>query len=281
MLHELLISNQPKKPESIVPESARTMNLLQASEFGTIDECRALLVSGEDVNKACEDYPGRTPLILAARRGRYDVCKLFLKYGADVDAEDLIGGTAIEYASYDGHEEIVELFKSCAAKNVKLESCNNNELHEAARKGDVTFCSTAPKSLNVENDVGDYPIYIAARMGYTDCVIALINAGSDVNQMSKDVYESPLHVAAEYGNLETCRALLEKGADIEITDGDYHTPLLHAANARRLDVCRLLLEHGACKTGHPKGGNPLEYAEKGRYTEIVEAFSEYNDSRKI
>ena len=250
------------------------MNLFhKATEFGTIDECRGLLEGGADVNKACEDFPRRTPLILAARRGRYDVCKLYLEYGAERDIEDSIDATAIEYASWNGHEEIVELLKSCG-KYRYIEKCNNNELHEAARKGDLVFCLAAPKSLNVANDTGDYPIHIAARMGYTECVVALVNAGSDVNQMGE---ESPLHIAAEYGNLETCFALLEMGADIESTDGDYHTPLLYATNARRLHVCYLLLERGACPTGHPKGGNPWEYAKNDGYAEIIAVFKEFEE----
>lgn len=251
------------------------MNLFRATEFGTIDECRALLENGADVNKACEDFPKSTPLILAAKRGRYDICQLYLNHGADHNVEDLIDTSAIEYASHNGHEEVVKLLEESCGRSGHIEKCNNNRLHEAARKGDSAFCLVAPGCLNVANDMGDYPIHVAARMGHTECVVALVNAGSDANQISGRMGECPLHIAAEYGNLETCFALLEMGADIESTDGDYHTPLLYAANARRMSVCYLLLERGACPTGHPEGGNPLEYAQNSGYPEIIAVFEKF------
>ena len=50
-----------------------------------------------------------TPLHLAARRGEQEVLRHLLDYGADIDAQDVHGDTALSWARLAGHQKVVDL----------------------------------------------------------------------------------------------------------------------------------------------------------------------------
>ncbi len=66
-----------------------------------------------------------TPLHNAAIYGYIDVCKILLKYGANIDIQNDFKNTPIHYAIINGHVNVVELFISHNC-NLQLE---NNDLH--------------------------------------------------------------------------------------------------------------------------------------------------------
>jgi ankyrin repeat protein len=55
-------------------------------------------------------------LLEAAKIGDKQRVEQLLEKGADVNAKDKYGWTALMYAAYQGHEEIVKLLKSYGAK---------------------------------------------------------------------------------------------------------------------------------------------------------------------
>jgi ankyrin repeat protein len=55
-------------------------------------------------------------LLEAAKIGDKQKVEQLLEEGADVDAKDEDGKTALMFAAFMGHEEIVELLKSYGAK---------------------------------------------------------------------------------------------------------------------------------------------------------------------
>ncbi|KAJ3279593.1 hypothetical protein HK104_001312 [Borealophlyctis nickersoniae] len=57
----------------------------------------------------CVDKFGRTPLILAAKNGHYDIVKWLLEQGADVGKGDTSDNTAVHYACGYGWWDVVEL----------------------------------------------------------------------------------------------------------------------------------------------------------------------------
>ena len=75
---------------------------------------QALLAKGADVN--AKDSAGMTALMWAAYYRRNDAVQALLVKGADVNAEDEDGGSALMYAVDWGHKEIVELLKEAGAK---------------------------------------------------------------------------------------------------------------------------------------------------------------------
>jgi ankyrin repeat protein len=63
-----------------------------------------------------KDEYGRTALMFASYLGHKEVVKLLLEAGADVNTRDKDGFTALTLASENGHKEIIELLKSYGAR---------------------------------------------------------------------------------------------------------------------------------------------------------------------
>src|SRR5262245_2263064 len=125
----------------------------------------ALLAAGADVNARAAGQPreGRTPLMLAAGRGRLDLVRLLLAAGADVHALDVWGFSALASACLGG--------KTAAYEGVV------RELLAAGAK---------PDALALAN---------AASSGSLAMVRMLVAAGADVNAVSR--FGTALHQAAD------------------------------------------------------------------------------------
>lgn len=74
---------------------------------GAAASVRLHLCSGSDVNAT--DDKGRSPLILAASRGRFDICQILLDEGADPTIRDHEGNDAIAIAQTRGLADVVAL----------------------------------------------------------------------------------------------------------------------------------------------------------------------------
>ena len=94
--------------------TAEPISLIEAASKGDIDTVRTLLAKGADVN--AEDNDGNTALMASAKNGHTNIVQVLLKQGADVNAKTKSGETALMIAKKMGHEEIVLIFKEAGAK---------------------------------------------------------------------------------------------------------------------------------------------------------------------
>ena len=111
-----------------------------------------------------------------------------------------------------------------------------------------------------EPDGGELtPLVYAARAGHIDAARVLLEAGADVNQVSRYGW-SPLLAATQNRNYQLANFLIENGADVNIANKGGWTPLYLATDNRNLeggdyptrqpdmdelDFIRLLLDEGA------------------------------------
>jgi ankyrin repeat protein len=93
-----------------------------------------------------------------------------------------------------------------------------DEIHEAARKGDLTkvkeLLDKHPELVNAVDNRNCTPLHFAVNGGYTEIANLLIEKGADI--LAKDADgDTPLHWAAWAGKTDLAELLISKGADIK------------------------------------------------------------------
>jgi ankyrin repeat protein len=157
------------------------------------------------------------PVASAARTGDRDAVKALIKDGADVNAPEGDGMTA---------------------------------LHWAGERGDAELAATlvyAGANIGAQTRIGQYtPLHIAAKGGNAAVVKVLLAAHADVAAKSSPSGVTALHLAAASGNVETINILLAAKADVNAAEHEWgQTPLIFAAAANRVDAIKVLLARGA------------------------------------
>lgn len=89
------------------PADLLNKELLDYAGWGDKKRIELLLEKGAQVN--ARDISGRTALMRAARHGQEEVCKLLIAQGANINAKADDGDTALMSATEDNHKEICEL----------------------------------------------------------------------------------------------------------------------------------------------------------------------------
>jgi ankyrin repeat protein len=87
--------------------SLHERTLLQASALGDLNSVRIALGLGASLEVRDEKYSG-TPLWWAATNGHLEVVRELLTLGADPNAQNIYGETALHRAAYADHREVVK-----------------------------------------------------------------------------------------------------------------------------------------------------------------------------
>ena len=162
--------------------------LMEATQQGDVEAVRSLLEDGADPNAAQGD--GLTALHLAAQAGKLDIAKLLIGAGAEVSATTRIGGyMPIHLASGAAHASVVGTL-----------------IEAGADPGAVTTAS------------GATPLHLAAKAFNGESTVRrLLEHGARVNPVETSAGQTPLMFAASYGRTAAIRELLSHGADPAIT----------------------------------------------------------------
>ena len=151
-----------------------------AAGYGNLPALRALLESGEDVNKK-EPKLGRTALHFAAYFDIPVTLKILIEAGADMNTQDREGITPLYLAAQEGNPMIVmELIKAGA-------------------------------DVNLARDDGTTPLHMAARYGYEGCAAVLIHAGADVHRRT-NTGTTPIKLAIDNEHEKIAKLLRQLGA---------------------------------------------------------------------
>ena len=228
---------------------------------GNLPTTRLLIEHGAEV---------RNPrlLLIAATSGFTDIARLLLTSGADPNAPDDDGTTALDIAVRRGNREVAELLVDSSARIPAA------LLGQAVLKGRKDVLETLLRKsadVNIRLASGSTLLHDAALKGYDGIVTLLLAHGANVDIRNASG-GTPLHDAALNGKASAARILLEHGADINAREAESGTTALYAAaSLGREDVVALLLARGADPNiGNNHGASPLHTAIAGGYESIAE-----------
>ena len=103
--------------------AAANQQLLEAAEFGRLDEVKKLLQSRADLESRSDDDLKRTPLHWAAEGGHRDVGQFLLEKSAEIEAKSSSGQTPLFLAAKWGQIEVAQLLLE---KNAQIETTDQD-----------------------------------------------------------------------------------------------------------------------------------------------------------
>ncbi|KAK8391935.1 hypothetical protein O3P69_017506 [Scylla paramamosain] len=211
-----------------------------------------LLEKGAKVNT--KDHAEHTPLHIAARDGRLQLCQLLLDNHRTtghliLDARRKSDQmTPLHYAAREGWDAVVELLLKEGANPTMQDKTKWLPLHHAAAKGYMKCCHLLASSYTYHSipDVPP-PLFLAAQKGHYRCCKELLPDEDSLGYC--DVGGNTLlHVVARKGFNVLLEFLLDSGASIDARNRSGNTPLMEAVRNNKLVCVRMLAERGASLT---------------------------------
>lgn len=227
-------SDESEKEKDSQKEEDKLMEAMGLGVDNEIDKERERInspiqISGIDAN--C--------LMSAANSGNLHIVKMLLESGAEIDAEDEAGRTAIYFSAENGHLECVKYLHQHEAKT-EIHIKQEIEQHEFGGSYSIDF-----KDRHI--------LEAAAYRGHIEvCEYLVRNCGIDINLKSKSANHCAIISASLTGafiDQDIMTPLLKLGADT-----DSITSQLTMSKASALQICilalnsrgaKILVEHGA------------------------------------
>jgi uncharacterized protein len=244
--------------------------LIEAADSGNMEAMKVLLEKGANVN--VRDSYGWTALMTAvsdghpeimnyvrylssafweknnpAKKDHTKVAALLLEKGADVNARDEAGRTALIAASYDGKSKVVELLIEKGADVEAKSSDGSTALISAAGRGQTEVVKLLLKkgaTADAKDNFNQTALMKAAWMRHPEVVKALLDKRADVNAKGSNGWTA-LNSAAAVGDPEVVKLLLDAGADINAKTATGETALQTAFYNRHKVIMDLLKAHGS------------------------------------
>jgi len=232
-----------------------TTALMQAADQGHADVLALLIENGADVSarSAAINRDGRTAALGKAndprQQVRRQVLSVLCEQGAVDDARRAAGTETADPCSQEtdalGFVRSNDDDDNALLANVGAPSADENE--EAAPTEGASTDAAAADEASPENlrrrfgrgarepDGGELtPLVYAARTGAIDAARVLLEAGADVNQVTRYGW-SPLLAATQNRNYQMGKFLIDNGADVNIANNGGWTPLYLATDNRNLE----------------------------------------------
>lgn len=197
--------------------NAMDLQLHKAAAAGDAATVKTLLARGADID--ARDGSGATALLVATHANKVEAARVLIEAGADVNAKDNIEDSPYLYAGARGHLDILRLTLAHGADLKSINRYGGTSLIPASERGPVETVDTLIKAGVAVDHVN--------RLGWTALLEAIIlgNGGARHQQI--------------------VGLLVKAGADVNIADNDGVTPLQHARGRGYDEIATLLEKAGA------------------------------------
>lgn len=226
--------------------------------------CRPTNTASDEVDVEGKALP---PLFAAAKRGDASKLKQLLAAGADPNATDPQGGTALQYAASSGNIAVVQRLLNAGANVRAKDHRGSTALHAAAVDREISLAElllAAGADVNARTNNNVTPLMASIGSPYSDAKMSLmlIRSGADINITDSDG-ESALWLAATAGPDQVFEELLKRGANPNIRAKALgfpgYTPLHMAAYSGSTKKVELLLQYGGDPAiRNDEGQTPLD-----------------------
>ncbi len=207
--------------------------------FEEKDTSRAREMLREEIDRRTGYTDIGLDLQLAALAGFADCVKVMIQNGADVNAVDYDGLTALLRAAWHGLVDVAKvLIKSGADVNAVTEFRKETALHMAAEYGHIDVVKVLIQNgadVNAVNESNWTALHYASRDGHATVAKVLIQNGADVNAVTT-MKSTALHYAAQYNRFDIAKVLLQNGADVNAVDRNESTALHFATHEETVTV---------------------------------------------
>lgn len=171
--------NKKAAKQGVLQPSPQTLEALMNL---TLDAPAAAAPAKKPAKKAAT--PGGEDVIRAAYNNDTALARQLLEAGADVNAKEGNGWTALQHAVDQDNEELTRLLLDHGAEiNHRNTPTGRAAIHYAAMGDDdklLRLLIERGADIDIRNNDGETPLYDAASMGKEACVKLLIDSGCDV-----------------------------------------------------------------------------------------------------
>ncbi len=206
-----------------------------------LSACQSVTNSSQDLQQQPQSSEKKVEvmdqqLIASAENGKTDDVLALLQDGANINATDDQGRTAVMAATYNNQVETVKaLIQKGADVNIRDNNLDNVLLHAGAsgKLEILKLAIEADADTKLTNRFGGTALIPASERGHVEIVRELLtHSDIDVNHIN-NLHWTALLEAVILGNggekhQKIIQLLLEHGADVTISDSDGNTPLQHA-----------------------------------------------------
>jgi ankyrin repeat protein len=222
-----------------VLKTAMTPEVVKKAAQGDTAGLEALLAKGAEVN--AQDPDGNSALIMAVSNGHLDCVRLLLSRGANANAPNADNRTPLIKAISNQAPEIVKALAEGGA-DVNAQNWLGTMLSYAAELDSPEIVNILISAGAKVND--GMALHKAAARGNLDHLKILLAAGAKADDRASNG-ATAMHYASGSGHIKVMQALLDADSDITARDKDGLTPFLVAASNRGIDSMRFLLDNGA------------------------------------
>ena len=221
--HGDIVSDLVESGASLAKGADGHTPLHNAVAWGETEIAKLLVLKGAD--KDAFDEGNWTPLYLAVFHGEPDVVLALLTAGADMSIRCGPTKTSLTHrAALQGNVEMLRLVIEHGADVEAVDADGNTALHYAGGSNDTEFVDVlveAGANLEARDSIGCTPLHAAASELKHEGVVCLLKHGAKINAQDSSLRTTLMHSAVKAGKpgaAEMVDSLLRAGADETIVD---------------------------------------------------------------